>query len=326
VSRSTAPVFVVGSPRSGTTLLYHMLLSAGGFANYRAETHVFNTLAPRFGNLGDPENRRAMTDVFIRSDMFRVSGLDPASFRATIEANCRNAGDFLRLFMESLCKEQGTGRWAETTPVHILHVPEIKATIPDALFVHVVRDGRDVAVSMMKQGWIEPYWFDRDTPELAAGAFWMYVAERGDALGSRYAADYHRVSYEELVAKPQATLDALGEFIAQPLSYDEILRAGVGSVSKPNTSFPESGAGFHGRWKSAITEERARALDALLAPALARFGYETDGPGESMRRAAYNARFRARDMLKQSPLGRRYVSLSLFEPGAVKKLEVEGAT
>ncbi len=50
-SRSTAPVFVVGSPRSGTTLLYHMLLSAGGFARYRAETHVFNTLAPRFGHL-----------------------------------------------------------------------------------------------------------------------------------------------------------------------------------------------------------------------------------------------------------------------------------
>ena len=40
--RSLAPVFVVGSPRSGTTLLYHMLLSAGRFAIYRAETHVFN--------------------------------------------------------------------------------------------------------------------------------------------------------------------------------------------------------------------------------------------------------------------------------------------
>ena len=57
--RSRAPVFVVGSPRSGTTLLYHMLLSAGRFAIYRAETHVFNVLVPRFGDPGVPSNRAA---------------------------------------------------------------------------------------------------------------------------------------------------------------------------------------------------------------------------------------------------------------------------
>ena len=48
-ARSKAPVFVLGCPRSGTTLLYHMLLSAGNFAVYRAESQVFNLLEPRFG-------------------------------------------------------------------------------------------------------------------------------------------------------------------------------------------------------------------------------------------------------------------------------------
>jgi hypothetical protein len=49
--RNDAPVFVVGCPRSGTTVLYHMLLSAGGFAVYRSESNVFNLLVTRFGGM-----------------------------------------------------------------------------------------------------------------------------------------------------------------------------------------------------------------------------------------------------------------------------------
>ena len=56
-SRKKAPVFVLGCVRSGTTLLYHMLLSAGGFAVYRAESNVFNLLEPRFGDLSVRRNK-----------------------------------------------------------------------------------------------------------------------------------------------------------------------------------------------------------------------------------------------------------------------------
>ena len=57
-SRSKAPVFVLGSVRSGTTLLYHMLLSSGNFVVYRTESNVFNLLEPRFGDLSAKRNRR----------------------------------------------------------------------------------------------------------------------------------------------------------------------------------------------------------------------------------------------------------------------------
>src|SRR5678809_1023298 len=74
-SRATAPVFVIGSPRSGTTLLYHMLLSAGGFAYYRNETHVFNSLAPRCGDLTRQANRDTLLDIWLPSQMHARSGL-----------------------------------------------------------------------------------------------------------------------------------------------------------------------------------------------------------------------------------------------------------
>src|SRR5713226_65909 len=75
MSRDTkAPVFVLGCPRSGTTVLYHMLLSAGGFAVYRAESNVFNLLVPRFGDLRSEKNRRRLLDYWLRSKLFHVSG------------------------------------------------------------------------------------------------------------------------------------------------------------------------------------------------------------------------------------------------------------
>lgn len=323
-ARSRAPVFVVGSPRSGTTLLYHMLLSAGRFAIYRAETLVFNVLAPRFGDARTPSDRTAMTEAFIRSDMFRISGLDPSAFRADIDRSCLNSGDFLRLFMEAICRTQGVDRWAETTPVHVLHVPEIKAAIPDALFIHIVRDGRDVAVSMMKQRWVRPLPWDRRAPELAAGAFWAWVVESGERAGAGHARDFLRVRYEDLTAAPQPTLDRIAEFIDQPLVHEEILRAGVGSVRKPNTSFPGQTSGFHGRWNAELTEDRARALEAMLAPVLAVQGYDVGNVSTAARTrglaslSAYRAWFGARQALKQTPIGRQMVSLDLFQPGAVK--------
>ncbi|MGB8989350.1 MAG: sulfotransferase, partial [Candidatus Sulfotelmatobacter sp.] len=101
-ARQNAPVFVVGCPRSGTTLLYNMLLSSGDFAVYLAESNVFNLLAARFGNLGVRANRDRLVDAWLQSKLFRASFLDAGALRARILSECRNSGDFLRLVMEEI--------------------------------------------------------------------------------------------------------------------------------------------------------------------------------------------------------------------------------
>src|SRR5580704_9034709 len=105
-ARSKAPVFVLGCGRSGTTLLYHMLLSAGNFAVYRTESNAINLLEPRFG------------DLSIRRH------------KAKLMAECRNGGDFLRTIMGEIARLQNVERWADCTPEHLLHLARIKATIP----------------------------------------------------------------------------------------------------------------------------------------------------------------------------------------------------
>src|SRR5437868_7597580 len=141
-NRRTAPVFVLGSPRSGTTLLYDMLLSAGGFAVYLAESNVFNLLAPHFGDLSKRKNREKLLQVWLKSKLFRATGLDPQRIETQILENCRNAGDFLRQVMDSIAREQGVQRWAENSPEGMLHLPLIKQLIPDALVIHMTRDAR----------------------------------------------------------------------------------------------------------------------------------------------------------------------------------------
>lgn len=146
VERSKAPVFVLGCPRSGTTVLYHMLLSARTFAVYRAESNVLNLLQRRFGDLRSARNRRRLLDAWLSSKLFRVTCLNAEEISHKIMDECRSAADFLRITMEETARKQGVERWADCTPEHLLHIPEIQKQMPDAFVIHIIRDGRDVAL------------------------------------------------------------------------------------------------------------------------------------------------------------------------------------
>src|SRR5947207_14047128 len=83
-TKKRAPVFVLGCVRSGTTLLYHMLLSSGGFAVYRAESNAINLLEPRFGDLSVKRNRERLVEAWLNSKLFLRSGLDAEVIKARI--------------------------------------------------------------------------------------------------------------------------------------------------------------------------------------------------------------------------------------------------
>jgi hypothetical protein len=318
-ARRNAPVFVIGSPRSGTTLFYHMLLSAGDFAIYRTESHVFNLFAPAFGGLRARGDREKFMREWLRSEYFRLSGLTEEEIRPQILEECRNAGDFLRMLMEAIARKQGVRRWAENTPQHALYISEIKRTIPDALFIHMIRDGRDTALSLSKQGCVRPMPWDSEPEDLrlVIGIFWEWLVERGRQNAKPYAADYLEVHYEDVVTRPQETLNKVGSFIEHDLDYERIQSAGIGSVSKPNTSFgvaTEKGS-FQpvGRWSSGYTDAELARFEGLIGPFLEELGYELATPKEArrasaawkMKRALYRNYFDTKHWLKSNtPLGR----------------------
>jgi LPS sulfotransferase NodH len=319
--RSTTPVFVVGCPRSGTTYLYHVLLSAGNFAVYRAESEVFHLLEPRFGDLSVAENRENLLAAWFGSRLYTATGLQREPLEERIIRECRNGGDFLRIVMEEMAHHQGVKRWAECTPDHILYLPRIKQTIPNALVIHIIRDGRDVALSMEKQGYPKQLPWDRTSRRMAGAVYWEWMTGKGHEAGEQLGPDYIEVGYEDLVGNPREALARLSAFIGQELDYDEIQRVGIGSVSRPNTSFKEEGgsAGFTpiGRWKKFYSPEELSKFEELVGQSLKEFGYELSEKTDSENswnffRAQYRAWFEAKHYLRtKTPLGRVLVTRDL---------------
>jgi len=315
---------VVGSPRSGTTLLYHSLLSSGCFAVYRAETEIFSTIAFRF-DFTSPKGLQRLLDIWNRSDLFQLSGLDAGRFRDRIMGECHSSGDFLRIFMESIARQQRVDRWAEKTPDHLLYAAEIKKTIPDALFIHIIRDGRDVAASMGVLGYIPVLPWDRRREVLAAGLYWEWLLRQGRKAVQSLGRDYMEVRYEDLITSPQPTLDRISSFIGCDLDYERIQKVGIGAVLKPNTAFPDSKDPFIGRWKTVLPPPIARRLEEMIAPTLRELGYQPeivgDGSPSSLAsrrmRAAYHSLFQTKRWLKQRTPFNRMVRLNPLRPGFV---------
>jgi hypothetical protein len=322
-SKKNAPVFVLGSVRSGTTLLYHMILSAGGFAVYRTESHVLNLLEPRFGDLSVLRNREKLMDAWLDSKLFRISGLDADPIKKKVLSKCRNGGDFLRVIMGEIAHSQGVARWADCTPEHLLFLRRIKETIPDALIIHIIRDGRDTALSLEKQKWIRPLPWDSSRPLFAGGVYWEWMVRKGREEGRKLDDDYCEVRFEHLITDPRGTLARLGEFIEHDLNYDRILRDGIGSVNDPNSSFGVKASGkFNpvGRWRSSLTPEELARLEGMIGDTLQELGYPLassadalrDGSGRKRLRACYLSYFELKLWLKAStPLGRFFVTKDL---------------
>lgn len=313
--RNKAPVFVLGSVRSGTTLLYHMLLSAGGFAIYRTESNAINLLEPRFGDLSKLQNRKKLMKAWLDSKLFRVSGLDAPSIEKKVLAEVTNGGNFLRTVMEEIARKQGVERWADCTPDHLAYIDRIKQTVPNALIIHIIRDGRDVAMSMEKQKWIKPLPWDHHRPVIASAAYWDWIVKKGRREGPRYGRDYCEVRFERLVQEPRRVLAALSEFIEHDLDYARIQANGIGSVSEPNTSFADSKFNPVGRWRGSLSETELAQLEGMIGETLQQLEYPLASdrtPNLRNLRNSYRHYFEFKLWLKsKTPAGRFLVTRNL---------------
>jgi hypothetical protein len=270
------PVFIVGCPRSGTSYLYHLLLSAGGFAEFHTQMNVFDVLEPIYGDLSVLKNKTRMMNDWLRSKAFAVSGLQAEEITTAI-SGCQSGSDFLRVVMEEVARKQGVDRWIDSTPTNIPHLLRIKKDFPDALIVHIIRDPRDIALSLDKRGWTRPLPWDRDKALLAAGLYWEWIVRKGRKLGSILGVDYLETRYEDLVNQPAETLERLAVFLQHDLDYERIRQNSIGSVKSPLTSFKEDldRGQFApvGRWKNKFPADQLVLFEDVVGDYMQELGY-----------------------------------------------------
>lgn len=295
--------FVVGVARSGTTLL-RLMLDAHPELAIPHETHFIpaalrepDASRERFFELltGFPtwEDLKTPAELF-HEELLRVEPFD--------------VRDGLRAFYRLYARSRGKSRWGDKTPPYALHIRAIHEALPEARFIHILRDGRDVAVSL------RPLWFSPgESMEALAGAWVEHIARaRAAGAGQPF---YLEVRYEDLIADPVRELRRICGFL--DLSWDPamveyhrtarqrleevVTRHGADGqviITKDErlhlhrfTSQPPE-ASRVGRWKSELSRDQVAAYEAVAGELLEELGYQRAGGLRWWRRLPFRGRRR----------------------------------
>ncbi len=206
-------VFIIGAPRSGTTWL-HLMLGAHSEIVTGQESQVFsNYLAPMYA-------RWKMELDYPQSDGVRQHGiatyLDEDEFLDLL----RNFAG--KVFEKAKQEKPGATFFLEKSPTNTPHVELITKCFPQVCFIHMIRDGRDVATSMLmaSRGWGKS-WFPRRV-ETAAQEWKGSVVQGRKAKG--LTRRYTEIRYEELLSRGSDELKRLLDFVGVSSSEEEVNR------------------------------------------------------------------------------------------------------
>ncbi|HEX4746472.1 MAG TPA: sulfotransferase [Gaiellaceae bacterium] len=308
----TRPLILLGVSRSGTTLLRVILDRSPGIA-IPDESFFVPLLARRHGRTVDRD--RFLDDV-ARLPTVCEWGLGVADVRARVSDDMPTGAAIAAIY-EAYAERAGKPRWGDKTPMYMRHLPLLEALFPDAQYVHLIRDGRDAALSFldMPEGTFTRTWAHPTTPAQFA-CLWRREVRAARALGGRVGAmRYHEARYEALVSEPEATVQAICTFAEIPFEPAMLDYSGSVDVStKPHQQRlltpPTRGVRS---WRDDMSPEDAAAFGAVAGDLLAELGYESSarsgGAGPTFARAWYAARLNAWDasasLVQRSPLWRR---------------------
>ena len=304
-----APVIVLGVRRSGTTLLRVMLDRNPALA-VPDESYFVPQLARRHRGTVDPA---AFVEDLRRLPTLLEWELSPDAVASRLRPGMTTGAAIAAVF-EAYAAERGKPRWGDKTPLYMQHLPLLEELFPDAQFVHLIRDGRDAALSflsvpagIMTEGWGYP----RDAPGFASQ--WATEVRAARALGARVGrARYHELRYEALVADPAAELHRVCSFAA--LGFDEAMLGYVGQTDSARKEHqqrlnepPRVGVRD---WSAEMPPADREAFEQVAGDLLAELGYPVGARGHDRRKlAAYStktAAWRAVGAVTQrSPLWRR---------------------
>jgi Sulfotransferase family len=282
--RPPAP-FVVGVGRSGTTLL-RMMLDAHPELAIPAETHF----VPELIEARDPAR---MTALITGARNWGDFNLDAAELGQRIGALDRpEPADVIRAFYELYAERQGKPRWGDKTPIYVTRMRAISSTLGEARFVHLIRDGRDVALSRRRRG------MGAGKPMADTANRWKRRIEAARADARRLRGRYLELRFEDLVDDPEPALRRICELIE--LDYDSGMldypeRAG-GRLAEMGGDL-EAREGRRGRsgaerlashalatgppkaerteaWRTEMSDADRREFEAVAGPLLVELGYD----------------------------------------------------
>ncbi len=263
------PIFIVGCPRSGTTLLAAML-DRHSLIAVPPETLFFRDILPRLPR-GATLHETLVTG-FMNGQTTAHLHLERDVLEARFRRYAPDAPHLLRAVLEEYAARQGKLRPAEKTPVHLHYVPLILRWYPRAKVICLVRDGRDVALSMMRVPWAH------DDLRLHS-LMWNECARLALRFEKQFPDRFLRLPFEALVNFPVESLQAVDSFVGVPFEARQ-LDISIETAVVPEwendwkakaKSAPDAARG--GAWKRAATPSQKCLMNAAMRRFLRRLGY-----------------------------------------------------
>jgi len=285
--------FICGVTRSGTTLL-RLMLDTHPEVAIPGETHWVPRLIKRLerGKLSADEaadfvvNHKRWGDFHLEGDDLRERWQAIKPF---------NAAEAIRAFYGLYSEREGKARYGDKTPGYMREMLRIQRVLPEARFIHIIRDGRDVALSVLKLNW------GPSNPTEAAELWVERIAKaRKQAPKVNH---YMEVFFEDLVMDTEGTLRRVCEFIE--LGYDPVMldyheraeeRLREKARDLPRSNRPPQPAELRmkshqlakeppredriGLWKRKMSPEDVAEYERVAAPLLSELGYELAGDAQ----------------------------------------------
>lgn len=304
-TRSSAPIFVVGYMHSGTTLLHNMLAAHADVFSAPDETRFFGylplirTLYPDLADdsvlsdliamlvelltTGDPAKLRTAPPRY-RPISLPLTDAELTELLAQASTN-RDYGTIVRIVFDALAQRAGKRRWIEKTPQHVFLIDEILQAVPDALFIEIKRDPRDILASKKKRKQAmrsaqnltpeerrirllervyDPFWEALE---------WRLALRAGQQATHDHPERVYALRYEDLVHDPENAMRQVCDFVGLTFVPD-MLQVRWWNTAEGNRQDRQGiVADAIGRWKRSLGPGELALCQMVIGPHLTQAGY-----------------------------------------------------
>lgn len=276
----SAPLFIIGTERSGSNLL-RLILNTHSHVMVPHPPHVmryFAALEPRYGDLShDPNFHALVADVLalVAAHIHPWEWIPPLEDVVRLSPRRSLFGVYVGLH-EALLAHVGKQRWGCKSTFMVDHVDEVRRELPGARFLWLVRDARDVAASARESV------FSAFHPAFTA-RLWREQQEKG--LAAEAGGGVLRVAYESLVAEPEAEVRRICAFLDEPFEPEtlrwfekgEAVRSASLSESWKNTATPMKKDRL-ARYRRDLRAEDIAIVEEIAGDTMEKLGYPLDAP------------------------------------------------
>lgn len=270
------PVYVSGTNRSGTTLMYALLASHPNLSMVR-RTDMWRYFYHRYGDLSQPENFERCFDAMLHYKRIANLNPDPDRIRQEFWQGKASYGHLFALFHQHHADRVGKPRWGDKS----LHTEEYAAQVfrefPQAKIIHMIRDPRDRYASVLKR-------LDATSRRVGVDTVkWLVSTRAAQEAAQQYPDRFLIVRYETLAQQPEETLHQVCRFINEPYMTEMLTMKGATRYAKEgaNTSFEKVKPGVIstrsiGRFRQIISPWEIAYIQMFAGRMMADFEYEQE--------------------------------------------------